>query len=272
MGWVKVDDGFSEHPKAIDLSLAAKGLWVEGLCYCSRRLTDGLVPAGVVRRAGGEEQAAELVAAGLWEACEGGWRMHDYLDHQRSKSQVESTAKARAEAGAKGAASRWDKTAADGTAMANGWQTDGKLLANGWQPDGQPMPDTDTERDTETETDTNGSLRSLPARGRARVSDDPPGFALFWDAYPRKADRKNAVAEWRRLAPDDALIGDVLAGVQRAKADDGFAAGTYAPYAVRWLKGRRWEDAPPPTPLVRSNGQSAHLHRLRELIAEGGES
>ena len=132
--------------------------------------------------------------------------------------------------------------------------------------------DTDTDTETETETDTNGSLRSLPARARARASDDPPGFALFWDAYPRKADRKNAVAEWRRLAPDDALLGDVLAGVQRAKADDGFAAGTYAPYAVRWLKGRRWEDAPPPTPLVRSNGQSAHLHRLRELIAEGDGS
>jgi hypothetical protein len=91
MPYVKVDDGFPEHPKAIDLSLAAVGLWLHGLCYANRHLTDGALSAGVVRRAGGSDAlVAELVAAGLWEPTEHGWQMHDYDDWQTTKAEVEA--------------------------------------------------------------------------------------------------------------------------------------------------------------------------------------
>src|SRR5260221_510740 len=35
------------------------------------------------------ESAVKLVEAGLWEETDGGWQVHDYLDYQQSKSQVE---------------------------------------------------------------------------------------------------------------------------------------------------------------------------------------
>ena len=42
MPWARLDDGFYDHPKILDVSLAAAGLFSIGLSYCS--------VAGVSRR------------------------------------------------------------------------------------------------------------------------------------------------------------------------------------------------------------------------------
>ena len=65
MAWVKVDDGFADHRKFVDLSLADLGLWAAGLAYANRQRTDGRIPTGWVRRMSGTRQAKALVAAGL---------------------------------------------------------------------------------------------------------------------------------------------------------------------------------------------------------------
>ena len=69
MTWFKVDDGFYDHPKVIDLPLAAVGLWALAGAYCARHLTDGVITDRQIRAIGGtRKQAAALVAAGLWSA------------------------------------------------------------------------------------------------------------------------------------------------------------------------------------------------------------
>lgn len=89
MTWAKLDDSFPEHLKVIDLSDGAFRLYVEGLCYAARNLTDGALPKAAVRRlTGGDRRAAELVDAGLWDAVDGGWAIHDYLDFNPSADQV----------------------------------------------------------------------------------------------------------------------------------------------------------------------------------------
>lgn len=45
MTWFKLDDGFYDHPKVADLPNAAVGLWVKAAVWCSKHLTDGVVPA-----------------------------------------------------------------------------------------------------------------------------------------------------------------------------------------------------------------------------------
>lgn len=94
MTWVKVDDGFPEHPKALAAGPLGLALWLCGLCYASRQLTDGFIPEGALRRLSDVPQAARhadrLVEVGLWERVEGGWRIHDYDDHQRTREQVET--------------------------------------------------------------------------------------------------------------------------------------------------------------------------------------
>lgn len=91
MAWVRLDDQFHDHPKVVDAGPLAEALFFRGLTYAARYLTDGFVPAGVLRRMGDMDAVAEagrLVACGLWETTEGGWLIHDYLDYQPSKERV----------------------------------------------------------------------------------------------------------------------------------------------------------------------------------------
>lgn len=94
MTWVRLDDAMTEHPKCVGLSPFAWTLWVHALCYSSRNLTDGHIPQAMLSRLSAlrepEPAAAELVDAGLWRVeKDGGWVIHDYLSHQRSRSQVQ---------------------------------------------------------------------------------------------------------------------------------------------------------------------------------------
>lgn len=106
MGWVKVDDGFYDHPKFLNLSLAEIGLRSAALAYANRHLTDGRIPSGWVKRMGGARQASALVDAGLWLRDDEGYVIHDYLDWQRSADQVRELSAKRAAAGKRGGAKR----------------------------------------------------------------------------------------------------------------------------------------------------------------------
>jgi hypothetical protein len=92
MTWVKIDDSFPDHPKVIGLSDKAFRVHIEGLCYCGRFLTDGFIPMAVAARFVDDDMRilAELSEAGLWrEKLErNGFEIHDYLEHQSSKSEV----------------------------------------------------------------------------------------------------------------------------------------------------------------------------------------
>jgi hypothetical protein len=104
MPWVRLDDGFASHPKVLAAGLLGMGLHVAGLCYANRHLTDGFIadnavetlgrftvelPGAKRRRLDPEFVAGQLVAAGLWERVEGGYRIHDYLVFQPSRADVE---------------------------------------------------------------------------------------------------------------------------------------------------------------------------------------
>jgi hypothetical protein len=89
--WFKVDDGFHGHPKVMDLSLAAVGLWSLAGSWCAKYLTDGYVPSKTLPRLGGSPaEAMELQGADLWEAAEGGWQFKDWSDYQPTKEEVEA--------------------------------------------------------------------------------------------------------------------------------------------------------------------------------------
>jgi hypothetical protein len=106
MSWVKIDDQFTDHPKIAEAGPLAGWLYVCGLTYCARFLTDGFIPTNAVRRLADvdcpQDLAAKLVAVGLWEDAQGGYQVHDYLEYQPSRERVQSTKEARAEAGARG--------------------------------------------------------------------------------------------------------------------------------------------------------------------------
>lgn len=99
MSWVKVDDQMPRHPKLLRLGrnrLVCQGVWLDGMCYASSYLTDGFIPEAALDRAA-VAPAAHLVAAGLWERVEGGYRIHDYHDYQPTRAQVMESRKKNAE-------------------------------------------------------------------------------------------------------------------------------------------------------------------------------
>ena len=48
MTWVRLDDGFAQHPKLLSVGALGVAMQVAALCYCNRYLTDGFVPAAAV--------------------------------------------------------------------------------------------------------------------------------------------------------------------------------------------------------------------------------
>jgi hypothetical protein len=97
--WFKVDDGYAEHPKTLEISLAASGLWVRCGAWASKYGTDGFIPQKTVWRncegsSGNPKTIAkklvkELCASGFWEEVDGGFRIHDFLDFNFSNADIQ---------------------------------------------------------------------------------------------------------------------------------------------------------------------------------------
>jgi hypothetical protein len=91
MPWFKVDDGFHGHPKVVDLSLAAVGIWSLAGSWCAKYLTDGVIALRAIERMGGNEDLArELVAHGLWLQVPEGFMFKDWSEYQPLKVAVEA--------------------------------------------------------------------------------------------------------------------------------------------------------------------------------------
>lgn len=117
MTWLKIDDGFVDHPKVCGLSHAAFHLHVAALCYCARHLTDGLIPAVIaVRLLHGitARHREELVNAGLWVPVDDGWKVHNFLEFNPSRAKVEDERAQSAERQRKHRESRRDNPVSNG--------------------------------------------------------------------------------------------------------------------------------------------------------------
>lgn len=106
MTWVRLDETMVEHPKVAQLSDAAFRIHIDALCYANRNLTDGFVPTVIAHRRS-RRRAAELVAAGVWDAAPGGYQIHDFHDYQPTKAEVIELREKRSAAGKKGADARY---------------------------------------------------------------------------------------------------------------------------------------------------------------------
>lgn len=96
MTWFRIDDKFAEHPKVRRLAkdrVSATGLWTLCGVWCADNLSDGFVPAEVVRRYDPRlRMAKRLVEVTLWHevAREGelGYEFHEWSEHQPTRSEV----------------------------------------------------------------------------------------------------------------------------------------------------------------------------------------
>jgi hypothetical protein len=97
MTWFKVDDNLAFHPKTLAAGNAAIGLWVRAGSWSAQQLSDGYVPADIVRSMAAAPQAERLVSAGLWVPYGGGFQFHQWTERQPTRGDVEKRRRAGAE-------------------------------------------------------------------------------------------------------------------------------------------------------------------------------
>lgn len=102
--WARLEIGYLSHPKFLTLSANAICLWHEGKSYCDAQLTDGLIPREALKtfRFRGVASVRALTTpcvltkpdgspyASLWDIHPVGFKMHDYLDHNDCRDQVQA--------------------------------------------------------------------------------------------------------------------------------------------------------------------------------------
>ena len=93
--------------------------------------------------------------------------------------------------------------------------------------------------ENENGNDNENEKRAHSGRGAA------DGFDRFWASYPRRVGKKDAVAVWKKISPDDTLVDRIVAGVERWKRSEQWTKddGRFIPYPATFLRGERWNES-----------------------------
>lgn len=251
MPWVKLDDQFPDHPKVLAAGPLASWLYVCGLGYCGRLLTDGFIPDGQVRKLADVENATELasrlVEVGLWDREEGGYRVHDYHEYQPSAEKVKAE---------RAAAAERMRKARSPEVRANTNRTNAARSPELRQPRPDPSRTRPTP-DPDPDLDDGADAPTAPA-ARAREPRYSAGFEQFWREWNRAGtvtkghgSKQDSYAAWKRLGLDksgaDGARQEVYEGLERWRACGRWRRG-YVRDCERWLGKRQFADEPPVDP------------------------
>lgn len=95
MPWVRIDDTFMDNPVNRSLGPAGRDLFLAGLCYCAKGLTDGRIPKADLPLILAQAQAkratvGKLTEAGRWTDEGDHYQVDAYLTYQPSKAKVQA--------------------------------------------------------------------------------------------------------------------------------------------------------------------------------------
>ena len=103
----------------------------------------------------------------------------------------------------------------------------------------------------------NGIVRKGKSLTNTDINTDtaePSGFALFWQAYPKKVAKPSAIKAFKAVKLKDGEIDSILTDIETRKESDDWIKqdGKYIPLPATYLNNRRWED-----------GETAHTGPLK---------
>jgi hypothetical protein len=81
-----------------------------------------------------------------------------------------------------------------------------------------------------------------------------PGFGKFWEVYPKKVKRKDALKVWQSKQLDR-LADSLIADVKKRLSEDRRWVGGFVPDPPTYLRGERWNDA---IEAITKNGSGQH--------------
>lgn len=251
--YIRLHDGMPDHPKVVGLSDGAFRLYIELLCWCSRHLTDGVVPSAVMVKLGKPKTIKELGAAGLIRTNDPGpgWHIHDYLAHQRSAADVNAAREQRRVAGRAGGLAKAQRVAKQTSSESldnveslfdnEGHGSDSHshpdrvdekgapenssrpaTSANGLTEASEPLDDSLSgglakgKQETETEKEKDKIAPPGPQRGKSgsRRSSDSPEFTTFWEIYPRKVGKAEARKAWDKAIKAGTMPSQIIDGAK----------------------------------------------------------
>lgn len=284
MPWVRIDEGFYQHPKVIQAGPLGQALQIAALCYCNNNLTDGVLSraaAGMLLDFSGvavpaedetfsswepttwDTVASRLVELGMWEAVEGGFKIHDFRDYQPTKREVLRLRKQRSESGRKGGLAKGQANA-QASAKASAKQTpeqvpsksSSKTEANDLaksKPVPVPVPGSVPGSGSEPVTEPKADQDLAPPRRRDEVWDTL--VELFGDAPKSKNLRGAWNAAAKELREHGATPTEIKARFTRYRLAMPEAQCTPTALAKHW--GRFAADVP----------ATKHVHPLDAHIA-----
>ena len=222
--WVKIDRGYLDNPKMLDVldaSSTAPLMHLASILYCSQHLTDGHINPSVARRkvGGTKEDERTLIEAGMWheaghgcdrcpQPAEGKVYVHDYLEHNQTARQAEHVSQKRSEAAQK----RWGSS--------SGVQSASKV-------------------------DSNADANQMQRREEKRREDESK-FATWYAAYPKKVG-KGAAERAFKAALKKTDLETLTAGRDRYIAATRDTDPKFIANPATWLNGERWADETPDT-------------------------
>lgn len=175
MAWVRLDDGFPDHPKAVQAGPMACWLFVCGIAYANRYLTDGFIPERQLSRLIEAKKpaalAAILVDVGLWEVTDGGFLIHDYLDYQTSAEKVKKERSSNAERQA-----RWRDRNAESNGVTDGVTNDAVTPAPIKNPNNNLTVGADAPQSDTKPLPKNGPAQTLVAAWYERAGGQPVNY------------------------------------------------------------------------------------------------
>lgn len=245
--YVKVHDGLPDHPKVIEAGGEAGWLYICGLAYSSRQLTDGVLLKRLVPRltdsSKSEASASALVRVGLWHEGEhdcpscpatgpDSYIIHDYLDHQRSASEVADLRAKRSLAGQRGG-----KRSGESRREASAAEANSEASASAKAKQARSKNEAETETETETK-EKNIRAASRPSIDIPRADVEAVCKHLADVLEKTGSKRPSITAKWRNdtrllLDRDDVSVEQARAAIDWALASDFWQAHILSPFKLR---------------------------------------
>lgn len=93
------------------------------------------------------------------------------------------------------------------------------------------------------QSDSRNVPHSKPYRETSKKDIYIFGFDKFWEVYPKRESKQDAIKAWSSLKPDEALIETIVVDVKRRR-DNNWREVRYWPGGGKYLRQRMWEDEP----------------------------
>ena len=86
-------------------------------------------------------------------------------------------------------------------------------------------------------------MHELNLKGIEPFQNEEQSFDSFWNLYPRKNNKKEAIAVWKKLKIDESKYIQIMQGLLKSiEKSISFKSERFTPFAAKWLSDERWND------------------------------